>query len=122
MLRHYVPEVQSVEQEAEEGRLALLDMATMNSVRSVRVWVGSARCHRHSRGGKGRGSARPKDHRPRRETNFDDVWNMTRREAAHRHGVGFQICDAARAVGWTGAGVARLWIERTRAVEHDCAV
>ena len=30
MLRHYVPEVQSVEQEAEEGGMDLLDMATMN--------------------------------------------------------------------------------------------
>ena len=30
MLRHYVPEVNAVEQEAEEGAMDLLDMATMN--------------------------------------------------------------------------------------------
>jgi Fe-S cluster biogenesis protein NfuA len=30
MLRHYVPEVNDVVQEAEEGSMDLLDMATMN--------------------------------------------------------------------------------------------
>ena len=30
MLRHYVPEVNDVVQEAEEGAMDLLDMATMN--------------------------------------------------------------------------------------------
>ena len=32
MLRHYVPEVNDVVQEVEEGSMDLLDMATMNLV------------------------------------------------------------------------------------------
>ena len=43
---------------------------------------------------------------------------MTRREAAHRHGVGFFESAMPRALRRTCAGVARLWVERTRAVER----